>query len=59
MQNRSAFVQFVADRSLLGKRNRDGFFVSAEFGGEPAHEVDDYGSAAIREFHVHPIWTGL
>ena len=47
------------DRCALGKRNRDGPFVSAEFRGKPAHEVDNHRSAAIGKFHVHPIGTGL
>ena len=47
------------DRCALGKGNRDGPFVSAEFRGKPAHEVDNHRSAAIGKFHVHSIGTGL
>jgi hypothetical protein len=54
-----SFVKLGPDRCALGKRNRNGPFVSAEFGGKPAHEVDDHRSAAIGKFHIHPIGTGL
>jgi hypothetical protein len=50
-------MEVAADRSALGKGNRDGLFIPAEFGGKAAHEVDDHGSAAVCEFHVHPIGT--
>jgi hypothetical protein len=54
-----SFVKLGPDRCALGKRNRDGPFVSAEFRRKPAHEVDHHCSAAIGKFHVHPIGTGL
>jgi hypothetical protein len=52
------FVGF-ADRRPLGKRNRDGLLVSAEFRGQTAYQVDDNSPATICEFHVHPIRTGF
>jgi len=52
-------VKLGPDGCALGKRNRNGPFVSAEFRGKPAHEVDNHRSAAIGKFHVHPIGTGL
>jgi hypothetical protein len=57
--NRSLPLVGLADRCPLGKRNRDGLLVSAEFWRQTAYEVDDNGSAAIGEFHVHPIRTGF
>lgn len=54
-----ALAKLAADRSALGKGDGDGFFVFAEFGGKPAYKVDHHGSAAVGEFHVHPIGTWL
>src|SRR5690242_8618649 len=46
-------------RCSLGERDRDRLLVPAEFWGQAAYQVDDNGSAAIGEFHVHPIRTGF
>ena len=48
-----------ANRCPLAKRNRNGLLVSAEFRRQAAYQMDDHSSAAIGEFHVHPIRTGF
>jgi hypothetical protein len=51
--------ELAAVRSLLWKRNRDCLFVSAYLWGKTTHEMNDYLSSAICEFHVQAIGTVL
>src|SRR5581483_10361647 len=42
-------------RSLLWKRDRDCFFVSAYFWRETSHKMNDHFSAAVCKLHVQAI----